>query len=79
MTAVGLPVAVTAVAVRPSLRHTCNGRHGGSGRRAVIDEVAIMAPENGAAIDAGSARGSSDGGVVRRRRRRRHRSLDTPD
>jgi len=48
-------------------------------RRAVIDEVAIMAPENGAAIDAGSARGSSDGGVVRRRRRRRHRSRDTPD
>jgi len=36
---------MTAVAVRPSLRHTCNGRHGGSGRRAVIDEVAIMAPE----------------------------------
>ena len=76
---VGLLVAMTAVAARPRLRHTCNGRHGGSGRRTVIDEVAIMVPETGAAIDADSARGGSDGGVVRRGRHRRHRRRDPPD
>jgi len=74
----GLLVAITAVAVRSRLRHTCNGRHGGSGRRAVIEKVVIMAPATGAAIDVDRARGGRDGGVVRRRRRRRHRRRDPP-